>query len=428
MQNISFSQRQMNRLKSIIKRVRSSKDAHRVFANFSYLSLLQMAGYVIPLITYPYLAKVIGVEGFGHVAFAMSLIVYFMTITDWGFNYTATRDVARCAEDKDAISNIYSRVLTSKLLLLLFSVIVLAILLLLIPYFRDNSMIIIYAFIAVVGYTLFPEWLFQGIENMKVMVLLNLLSKTVFTMSVFLIIKRPSDYLYQPLIFGIGYLLAGIIALVYVRYRLCVKFKICGVKEAWMCIKMSFDVFLNNLMPNLYNSFSVLLLGFYGGSVSNGILDGATKFYTAFAQFLTVLGRAFFPYLSRKVEKHNYFDAIKKLLTIIFSAVLVFGAKTLVLGVLGAEFEQSVYVLQILGCSLLFHSITNIFGTNYLIIIGKEKLLRQITLICSLIGFIIAFPLIYLFDYLGAAITIAAARVITGVSVYVAAKQIQKTR
>ena len=416
----------MNIIKKTLSTAKNSKDAKKVFANFSYLSLLQMAGYVIPIVTYPYLAKVIGVEGFGHIAFAISMIVYFMTITDWGFNFTATRDIARCEGNCKSISDIYSKVLTSKLLLLLLSTISLSILLLSVPYLKANALIIIYTFIAVIGYTIFPEWLFQGLENMKLIVILNLISKTVCTLSIFIFIKSSSDYIYQPLLFGLGYLLAGIIALFYVRYNLKIKFKFCSINEAYKCIRQSFDVFLNNLLPNLYNSYSVLLLGFYGGSISNGILDGATKFYTVCAQFLTVLSRAFFPFLSRKINKHNYFVVIKLSLSLFLSLLLILGAKPLIIIVLGTEFESSIFVLQILGCSLLFHSLTNIYGTNYLIIVGKEKLLRKITLVCSLIGFFAAYPLIYYFDYIGAAITIALSRIMTGIAVYIAAKKIQK--
>ena len=145
---------------SSIKRIQQSKDAQRVFANFSYLSLLQIGSYVLPIITYPYLAKVIGVAGFGKIAFAMSLIVYFMTITDWGYNFTATRDVARNRENQEKISTIYSIVTTSKLCLLLISTIVLAIIIIFIPYLRENSIVIIFSFTMVIGYTIFPEWLF----------------------------------------------------------------------------------------------------------------------------------------------------------------------------------------------------------------------------------------------------------------------------
>ncbi len=78
-----------------INNIKKSGDSRTLIANFGYLTLLQVAGYIFPLITIPYLAKVIGVDSFGKITFASAIIVWFQTITDWGFNYTATRDVAK---------------------------------------------------------------------------------------------------------------------------------------------------------------------------------------------------------------------------------------------------------------------------------------------------------------------------------------------
>ena len=94
----------MNKFTRIKKQLVESKDGKTVFANFGYLSLLQIAGYVFPLITMPYLARVIGTEGFGKIAFASAVVVWFQTVADWGFNLTATRDVAQHRDDKEKVS------------------------------------------------------------------------------------------------------------------------------------------------------------------------------------------------------------------------------------------------------------------------------------------------------------------------------------
>ena len=104
-----------------LNRIRQSKDGKVLVENFAYLSLLQVAGYAFPLITMPYLARVIGVEGFGKIAFASAIMVWIQTVADWGFNYTATRDVAKNREDKDKVSDIFSRVLWARCLLMFLS-------------------------------------------------------------------------------------------------------------------------------------------------------------------------------------------------------------------------------------------------------------------------------------------------------------------
>ena len=111
----------MNKFSEIKKQINKSKDGKTVFANFGYLSLLQVAGYVFPLISMPYLARVIGAEGFGKIAFASAIVVWIQTISDWGFNLTATRDVAQNRDNKELVSIIFSNVLWARSILTLLS-------------------------------------------------------------------------------------------------------------------------------------------------------------------------------------------------------------------------------------------------------------------------------------------------------------------
>lgn len=403
--------------------VKKSQDAKRVISNFSYLSILQIGSYVLPVLTYPYLARVIGVEGFGKIAFAMSIVVYFTTITDWGYNFSATRDVARNRDNIESISEIYSVVTTSKLFLLLVSAIIMSLLLVLVPQLREDILIYLLSFSIVIGQTIFPEWLFQGLENMKLMVILNLISKLLFTLLIFIFIKSPNDYILQPLFAGCGYIFSGLISLYFVHKKVRLKYRIPSFRKIFASIRKSFDVFLNNLMPNLYTSVSVLILGFWGGSLANGILDGATKFYSICAQFLSVMSRAFFPFLSRRLEKHSVFVKVKLNVTIILALILFVGADFFINTFLTNSFEESVLPLRIFALSLVFHSLTNIYGTNYLILIGKESLLRRITVFTSILCFILAFPLIYKFSYMGAVFTISFGRIFLGSIVCIVAKK-----
>ena len=115
------------KIKEYITRIKKSKDGRTLVANFSYLTLLQVAGYIFPLITMPYLARVIGVEGFGKIAFASAIIVWFQTVSDWGFNFTATRDVAKNRDNKEKVSEIFSNVLWARCILTVVSFLLLVI-------------------------------------------------------------------------------------------------------------------------------------------------------------------------------------------------------------------------------------------------------------------------------------------------------------
>lgn len=388
----------MKRISEIIKQINSSKDGKTVFANFGYLSLLQVAGYVFPLISMPYLARVIGADGFGKIAFASAIVVWIQTISDWGFNLTATRDVAQNRDNKELVSRIFSNVLWARSVLTLLSGIILLLVVLLVPYLRENADIIFVTFLLVPGYILFPEWFFQAIEKMKYTTFFNLFLKLVFTVAVFVFIHKREDYLIQPLLTTIGYLLCGFGALYLIfkkwGYTLCKP----QWSEIFKTIRNSTDVFINNLMPNLYNSFSVMLLGFFGGSTANGIYDGGNRFPVIFYQFQSVLSRAFYPFLSRRPDKHS-FNAKLNIVSALIGAVFLILLSPLVIKImLGDEFEKSVVVMQILSFSVVFLAMDYTYGTNFLIINHKEKPLRNLTFVSSIVGMSVAIPLVYYFS------------------------------
>lgn len=405
----------MKRISEIKKQINKSKDGKTVFANFGYLSLLQVAGYVFPLISMPYLARVIGADGFGKIAFASAIVVWIQTISDWGFNLTATRDVAQNRDNKELVSRIFSNVLWARSVLTLLSGIILLLVVLLVPYLRENADIIFVTFLLVPGYILFPEWFFQAIEKMKYTTFFNLLLKLVFTVAVFVFIHKREDYLMQPLLTTIGYLLCGFGAL----YLIFKKWGYTLYKPQWSeifkTIRNSTDVFINNLMPNLYNSFSVMLLGFFGGSTANGIYDGGNRFPVIFYQFQSVLSRAFYPFLSRRPDKHSFYAKLNIVSALIGAVFLILLSPLFIKIMLGDEFEKSVVVMQILSFSVVFLAMDYTYGTNFLIINHKEKPLRNLTFVSSIVGMGVAIPLVYKFSYIGAAITVLLCRGMLGV-------------
>ena len=415
----------MNKFSEIKKQINKSKDGKTVFANFGYLSLLQVAGYVFPLISMPYLARVIGAEGFGKIAFASAIVVWIQTISDWGFNLTATRDVAQNRDNKELVSRIFSNVLWARSILTLLSGIILLLVVLLVPYLRENADIIFVTFLLVPGYILFPEWFFQAIEKMKYTTFFNLFLKLVFTVAVFVFIHKREDYLIQPLLTTIGYLLCGIGAL----YLIFKKWGYTLYKPQWTeifeTIRNSTDVFVNNLMPNLYNSFSVMLLGFFGGSTANGIYDGGNRFPSIFYQFQSVLSRVFYPFLSRRPDKHSFYAKLNIVSALVGSVILVLISPLIIKIMLGDEFEKSVVVMQILSFSVVFLAMGYTYGTNFLIINHKEKPLRNLTFISSIVGMCVSVPLVYYFSYIGAAVTVLLCRGLLGVGSYVLAKRIK---
>ena len=406
----------MSKLSQRIEELTRSKDARTVAGNFMWLSLLQVAGYVFPLITMPYLARVIGVEGFGKIAFAMAVMVWIQTIADWGFNLTATRDVAQNRDDANKVSEIFSNVLWARCLLMGLSFVVLLLLIVAIPTFRENWEVLLVSFLIIPGHILFPDWFFQAVEKMKYITVLNVLTKLIFTLAIFVFIKEPGDYILQPLLSALGFAVSGVIALYIILRRWGYKLYTPKFGTIIETIKSSTDIFINNLAPNLYNSLSVVLLGIFSGGIANGIYDGANKFINIVCNILNALTRAFFPFLARKKEHFSMYVKIVLSIAVVTSAAMWFAAPWLVDILLSPEFSESVIPIRILSISLIFYVMSSAYGSCNLIINKRERVLRQLTVLCSVIGLIIAVPLIYFYSYVGVAITVTISRALLGLS------------
>lgn len=413
-----------NKYKKILK----NEEGRVITTNFSYLFLLQIASYLFPLVTMPYLARVIGAEGFGHIAIAAAVIMWIQTISDWGFNYTATRDVAKNREDKDKVSHIFSNVIWAKFILLFFSFVILLLLIYFVPIFRENYLVILVTFLMVPGHILFPDWFFQALERMKYITILNLLSKLLFTIAIFIFIKEKSDYIYQPLFISLGFILSGIISLYYIFVKWEYKFYKPELKDIFVTIKGSTNVFINNIAPNLYNSFSVVLLGIYSTSIQNGIYDAGKKFTTIVYNFMNIFTRVFFPYFSRKSQGYKVYAISSILLSVFLVALIIILAPFLINIFFGSEFADSVVILRITAVSLIFLMIDSVFGINYLLVKGYDKILRNITIVSSIIGFILAFPLVKYYEAIGVAVVYTFTSCLIGVGTMVYAYKMNKIK
>ena len=141
--------------------------------NFLSLAAVQGVNYLLPLMTLPYLVRVLGVDNFGIFSFATAIVAFFAVITDYGFNFSATREISVNKFNKTEITKIYSSVMTLKIILMLLSFLILCIMVFFIPKFNDNLLIYLLCYGVVLGQVLFPVWFFQGMEQMQFITVVN---------------------------------------------------------------------------------------------------------------------------------------------------------------------------------------------------------------------------------------------------------------
>lgn len=405
------------KLKNIIKKLKS-KDGKTLLENFVSLSALQLIGMLLPLITLPYILRVIGFEKYGIIVFASSLIAYFTALTDFSFQITAVRDVAVFKNSQKKLNIIYSKVITIKAIFLLLSIFLISLIVLLYPPFYEYGLIYGLSMLMLVGHTLFPGWFFQGIEKMRYITYLNLGIKVFFTLCVFVFIKTEEDFWIYPLLQSAGFIGAGVVG----QFMLVTKYKL---KFIWLphriikkTITANFPIFVNQFLPTLYNNTSLFLLGLFSAPMMVGIYNSILIVINLGINLLGILSRVFFPFLNRKKAAFNNY---KKMMLIIIScmSVCILAGHKLVFWYLNITYENAFWILLILVIGLFGYTLSNIFGLNYFIVHRQDKLVMKNTIRASVIGFMLAFPLVHFFGIFGTAINLSFSRWMMGGGLFI---------
>lgn len=416
----------MNKIIRTYKKYRNNENARKIASNFISLSSLQVVSYLFPLITMPYLARVIGVSGFGAIAFAAAVIAYFSTITDWGFKYTAVREISINRENQDAISTIFSTVIASKIILMILSAVTLWLLIKFIPFFSNYSIILWATFTMIPGYLLFPDWLFQAMEEMKYITIMNICSKTIFTILVFCVIKTDKDYIIEPLLQAAGYIISGGVGFYYAIKHFKLKIIVPSLKDCVVMMRRSFNMFISQFFPTLYNNLSIIILEAVSGVKATGVFSAGFKFINITDSISQALSRAFYPFLARRMDKHSFYVKLSGSISIFMSLLLFLSADIIIHVFYTSDFSQAVNIIRILACSPFFLFLMNSFGTNGLVLIGKDNILRNIVIICSIFGLLISLGLIYILGSYGVAIAIVTTWGIRGISSYIMYRRCSK--
>ena len=188
-----------------------------VFKNFTYLSILNGLNIVLPLLVIPYLTNVIGVAHYGVYAYILVLVQNINVVTQYGFQFSATKKISQNRDDHSFLEQYCSNILCARFLV---ATLCIALVLALSHWALDTSdrfFMFLTAIGMIYGDVFIPTWLFQGLERMKYMTIVNASSKILFTILIFVVVVRPEDYEYIMLLNSLGFLLAAILSMVLVR-------------------------------------------------------------------------------------------------------------------------------------------------------------------------------------------------------------------
>jgi len=377
--------------------------------NFISLFILQGLNYILPLITVPYLVRVLGPEKYGITIFAAAFMIYFQIFTDYGFNLTATRNISLNKSDKNKVGEIFSSVMTIKAVLCALSFFVMIILVFSISKFRIDYQVYMFAFIMVVGNALFPVWLFQGMEQMKYITYVNIIVKSVFTIIIFVIVRNPDDYMKLVILNSSSAMVVGIVSLILAIKKYKIKFFIPPINAILKELKEGWHIFVTSMLSTTLTTSGIFILGLFGSKEIVGYYGAVDKLVKAFIGLFTPITQAIFPHINTKF-KISYecgrnevlkFGKYVMLMALIISSCMFIFHRPIVLLVCSSKYASYSYILKYMSIWLLISVLNNFIGVQFLIGTGKGAYYSKSFIISAGITLMLYLVLISRISYYG---------------------------
>ena len=244
----------------------------------------------------PHVIQRIGVASFGIVSVAQIVMVYLSAISDYGFNLTATRDIA-LSKEKSKISTIFFTVLSTKMITTIFSFLLLLILVWIVPFFQDNADVYLSGFTYVVGQTLLVSWFFQGIEKMKFITFSVLIARLIFAVLVFIFIRQKEDAFLFLLFLGLGNIIAGFFSICIAIYVFKLKLFYPRWADVISELKNGWQIMISNLFINTYLYCNVFILRIFATDIIVGYYSIAERIFFAIRQILGIFSQVIYPHI-----------------------------------------------------------------------------------------------------------------------------------
>lgn len=378
--------------------------------NIFSLYVLQGLNFIIPMVLLPFLVRVLGLEMYGLIAFTQSFAQYFTLLTDYGFNYSATRTVATHLGNASEISRTFSSVFLLKALFTLVGAVILLGVVESVHRFQQDRAFFLLAYLAVLGGALFPTWLFQGLEQMRYISIVIAFSRLVGTLLIFVFVRQPSDALLALGLQSGATLLGGILGLLIAFRKFQLRLVVPTRTDLQTAVSEGWHLFVSTAAVSLYTNTNVFLVGLLGGNVQAGYFSAAEKIVRAVQGVIGPISQAVFPRMNGLVahSKHQaLLFAAKTMrwvgsLSLAGSAIIFLFAPYIVRILFGNASSGSIPIIRWIAFLPALIAISNVLGVQIMVTFNLDREFSRILIIAGLFNILLGVPLIKLFFAAGA--------------------------
>lgn len=353
-----------------------------VIKNFAYLSILKGLDIGLPLLIIPYLTHILGTSYFGKYSFVLAIIQTINIFTSYGYVFSATKKISQNRDDKHVVNRIMNAVFAGRFMVATFIVVLVSLLSHLI--FKDECewFMFLTAMGMIYGDIFIPTWLFQGLEQMKYVTIVNAVAKLLFTVLVFVVVTQQQDFKYILLLNSLGYITSAIFSMILVKRM----FKLHLALPHWSSVreelKDGFSIFLSTIGMSVYRNLNIIILNYFVSSSAVGIYALAEKVVKALQSLINPISQALYPHFgyrikesaNRKTDLRSLFKIAACLAILLVVASLALYFLTGYVGyVAGHDFTGSAGIINIMLPVVVFGCLNYLLGFVGLVNIDKQR-------------------------------------------------------
>lgn len=374
--------------------IQAIKNHKIIVQNTGYLTAVEVMRMLLPFVALPYVIRTIGGERYGTIAFAQTVISYFVIFINFGMDVSAVKDVSVHRKDKVRLNQVVSSVLLLKFFLFLLAFCILLVGIAFIPYLRSEWLLYLFAFMSCFSEILFPVWFYQGIEKMKYLTLIRFTSILFYTATVFLFVRSKDDYVNVALLQSLGCVVSGIISFYVLLKVEKVRLILPSASDLKRCFLDSIPFFMSRVSVVANNGMAKIVSGIFFNMEVVGAFDLAQKIASSALVPMQMMNQAVFPHIAKTksisfIRKYLRIDILLSLFAAILLALLApWGIEIFA----GSQFPDAVPLLRILAIWVFFGGITTYIGAPVLVSFGYPKpfnvsvLLSTLSLVLLYVG------------------------------------------
>lgn len=376
--------------------------------NFIYNFAYQILIMILPLITTPYISRVIGPEGVGVQSYTYSISSYFVLFAALGIKNHGNRSIAMVRDNQEKLNRTFSSIYGIQVIMSLIMIILYFLYIIFIA--KDNKIIFIIQAIYIIAALLDINWFFFGMEQFKLTVLRNTIIKLISVISIFIFVKDFSDLYLYSLILALSNIISQIVLWSYLKRY--VKFVRVRKEEILKNFKPMLILFIPVIAVSIYKIMDKIMVGSMSSMIEVGFYENSEKIINIPMGLTAALGTVMLPKMSNLYANGKDSEGSKYIgLSLEFVMFLSWGAVFGLLGVspilipifLGDKFVQCIQVVSILAITIVFVSWANVIRTQYLIPKKRDKVYIVSTILGAIVNLLINLLLIKRYGAMGAA-------------------------